>query len=607
MKNDTSTYNLDEILAPKQQPAVEAIVEQPKPYVNWDEILTEWSYRCPKGYPTVVDGVFTEREEVVILNEILEERGFDSIRLPEATNSYDPNVADKILSSPAFTDLVNIQNKKQGTPTKAKITYLLYSDIKDKDRATKSDEIVKAFLKNTPKELSQVAATTTERERGKKNIVIKANGYTYEFILKVYKETGTDTDVKEGFSVLLGYFPDALDRLDYNNVKDAAKKMKNYLGSNKTNITGLPTSVVSKMIAFLTKVLNTQDRKTLKTYADFLNQSISHGNTFGLFFEKNEDFYIERGDLFNEIRSAGARISGYPADKWCPGDVYFIKNGSEATAIDPILQQIESVNKSSPPADRAAAIAKLNSLFSPTYSYKVSDKTPIVAVSLKMADAQAGKLKSGLEEFSTVNTDYNLDKTELSYTQDIYIKRIKELQKNIQSYIGQEKQTKFTWKPFDVQQFVKDNPTMSKDALEVLRFKYAAYKALHFICTKVAKKPTDVDTALLGLVSFGLGLVEAKVESTYINPPFFKVIANADGSAMIKPQFFKPGSQVSLIPVSGNMKQQPEIVITDSQKFKGLVIDMAVAVGDDVYDISATFRPNGSTQLTIELQKAHLR
>jgi len=93
MKNDTSTYNLDEILAPKQQPAVEAIVEQPKPYVNWDEILTEWSYRCPKGYPTVVDGVFTEHEEVAILNEILEERGFDALPLEaKAPKSTTPQV-----------------------------------------------------------------------------------------------------------------------------------------------------------------------------------------------------------------------------------------------------------------------------------------------------------------------------------------------------------------------------------------------------------------------------------------------------------------------------------------------------------------------------------
>ncbi len=80
-----------------------------------------------------------------------------------------------------------------------------------------------------------------------------------------------------------------------------------------------------------------------------------------------------------------------------------------------------------------------------------------------------------------------------------------------------------------------------------------------------------------------------------------------DGSSMIKPQFFKSGSQVALVPITGQVKGRPDIEIQDSQKFKGLVLNMAVSVGEDVYDISATFRPNGSTQLTIELQKAHLR
>ena len=246
-------------------------------------------------------------------------------------------------------------------------------------------------------------------------------------------------------------------------------------------------------------------------------------------------------------------------------------------------------------------------MFSSTYSYKVSDKTPIVAVSLKMAAAQAGKLKSGLESYTKVKTDYNLDKAELALDQKVYATRIKKLQQDILSYINQEKNTKFTWQPFDVDKFLKDNPQPNKETLEILRFKYAAYKALYFICSKVAKKPTEVDTALLGLVSFGLGLVESKVGGVYVNPPFFKVIANADGSTMVKPQFFKPGAQVSLIPLSGTMKGQPEIVISDSPGFKGFVMDMVVSVGDDVYDISATFRPNGMTQLTIELQKAHLR
>lgn len=51
--------------------------------IDMNEILGEWSYRLPKGYPTMVDGVFTERAEVEILNQLLEERGLQTLPLPE--------------------------------------------------------------------------------------------------------------------------------------------------------------------------------------------------------------------------------------------------------------------------------------------------------------------------------------------------------------------------------------------------------------------------------------------------------------------------------------------------------------------------------------------
>ena len=85
MKNDTSkVIDLDSMLSSEEKPVV---VEntQPEPIsVDWDSILAEWSYRCPKGYPTVVDGVFTEREEVIILNEVLASRGLPQITLEAA-------------------------------------------------------------------------------------------------------------------------------------------------------------------------------------------------------------------------------------------------------------------------------------------------------------------------------------------------------------------------------------------------------------------------------------------------------------------------------------------------------------------------------------------
>ncbi|CAB4142434.1 hypothetical protein UFOVP450_2 [uncultured Caudovirales phage] len=83
MSKDTS-IDLNSKFAPKQQEQPQKQQETSKAVVNWNEVFTEWCYKIPKGYPTIVDGVFTEYEEVKILNEILEEKFAVSMPLPEA-------------------------------------------------------------------------------------------------------------------------------------------------------------------------------------------------------------------------------------------------------------------------------------------------------------------------------------------------------------------------------------------------------------------------------------------------------------------------------------------------------------------------------------------
>jgi len=80
-----TTINLDDLLKDDnkgKQPQEQE--EAPAVKINWNEVFTEWCYKIPKGYPTIVDGVFTEYEEVKILNVILEEKFGESIPLPEA-------------------------------------------------------------------------------------------------------------------------------------------------------------------------------------------------------------------------------------------------------------------------------------------------------------------------------------------------------------------------------------------------------------------------------------------------------------------------------------------------------------------------------------------
>ena len=53
-------------------------------HIDIDKILEDTCYKLPKGYPTIVNGVFTERDEVLIINEVLEAKGLPTLPLPEA-------------------------------------------------------------------------------------------------------------------------------------------------------------------------------------------------------------------------------------------------------------------------------------------------------------------------------------------------------------------------------------------------------------------------------------------------------------------------------------------------------------------------------------------
>lgn len=151
MKRDTSNQSIIDLDLHFQSKEPSKIVTEikdfSKPSVDWDEVMLEWSYRLPKGYPTIVDGVFTEREEVKILNEILEEKFGTSIELPqnEATTKK-PIVGNDI-------------SLKEG------LVCLFYDVLKNKSAATKL-KAIQPLLRNKkeildPKELSAIMAVVS--------------------------------------------------------------------------------------------------------------------------------------------------------------------------------------------------------------------------------------------------------------------------------------------------------------------------------------------------------------------------------------------------------------------------------------------------------------
>lgn len=423
-------------------------------------------------------------------------------------------------------------------------------------------------------------------------VKIVVNGYTYSIkFAKPMDETFADTDVKEGLSVFYAYYDKQSEKITIQNYKEEIGSLLDFV-KVKSNVFGLSKTVYNKCLSYIKRMIEAgkkRDMKTFSAYATTVNQNMSHGNTFAAFFENNTDFYVERDQLFENIRKIGSEISGYPKDKWCPGDVYFIKNGGE-TEIEKRLT-LATQQKTD---NKEQALATINSLFSDKYLESVDDETPIVAVSLKMAEAQAGKLKSGFDEYADAPKDYSLDKEELSFKLEQFKEKINDLADKLKP-ITTSTDVDVKW------EFVN---TDTINDFDILKFKYASYKAMYFILTKIAEnRVKDFDEAIVSLTAFGLGMInKSKSFNTVVNPPFFKVVANKDGSYK-KPTLFKGGTPIGLINLS-DANNKPEIVIYDKPTFKGLQVEFGLIIGSENFEILISFRPNGSTQITVELTKA---
>jgi len=583
MKKDTSNIiDLDSMLEPTQPETItESVAEEiafEQISVDINEILGEWSYRCPKGYPTVVDGVFTERAEVKILNQLLEERGLQPIPLPEARPvKFTEADIDKLLNTPVIKKLSIA--KRALKSNNAVVLYV--TGIKKADRP----DILKAIAASLKSAKYVNKISTAGAVQG------AYNGVPYYIVVKEHVEEKTDTDLKEGMSVVAAGVPNLQSATPQN-----IKNVINSLLAASEDVVGLTESTRLKIVDYLKKLkTKITDPKIAKIAANILNENISQGSSFQVFLKANPNFRIERGqgkdELFTQVRNVAATITNLPADKWCPGDIYFVRKGSESEIMQ-ILADAQKQDK------KEIALTMINNMFSPIsgFKQKVDKQHNIVAVSLKQSSAQGGKLKSAFQQYEGTPKDYNLSPEEMKYNAAKIKANIERMRANVMKGIASEKVTKYTYDPCDLSQ-VKD--------IKILMGKLGAYKALEFILTKIAKKGDKLDDALVGLTAYGFGIV--KKGDIPINPPFLKLIADSKGLAT-EPQYFEPGRTLMLTNLEGGPKP-PQIKIEDGPKYGGLRIVLALSLlgtekdGGETIKYEINFRYNGGTQLTIELGK----
>jgi len=498
----------------------------------FDKFFSKFAYKFDKGYPDL-----NNKQDILLLESLFERLGIEFI-------FENQELVQVINNSKLFTDYGDLDISGKDT------LKLTFSDIPNRgaESTNKRLEVYDLIQKLVDQEedLTDFRKKATGSSLG--SVTINFKGKDYTLVVKgASDETQSDTDVKEAL-VSLFYASNIDSPFSIDNYLDRVNGLISQVEAN--GIPGESKSSSQKVVIFLTAINETNSTKNVK----FLNQPLSSALAIKEAYPKSR---LIRDGIFNSIRTKAQSLTGLPADKWNPGDLYV---------------QLGEVGN----FENADNIEIINDFFNDEWGGK--DK-PLTAVSLKQAEAQGGKAKALLDRFAKAKDDYNLSKEEIEFDKNQFKNGIKNLRAKVQKMIDTNPEIEYIYDGSEL-----------KDDIRFLRGKYAALKSIEFLFREF---PSDnVDEAIVALVGFALSL-------SGINPTFFKVTGQTSG-APGRVDKFPRGQNVALFNEDGVYEP---IQIKDTENFGGLKIDFIIEKGGKPYTVSISARNNGNTQGTLEVQK----
>ncbi len=304
----------------------------------------------------------------------------------------------------------------------------------------------------------------------------------------------------------------------------------------------------------MSKVLNNSDLEKFP-----VNKFKNFNNPYSIALKINQDYpgeEIIRDGVFNEARSMGQQICKIPADKWNPGDIYV------------------EIKK---PSTIPNTLEGLNGLFVNDWGSKDND---LVSISLKESSSQPGRAKSYFANFKgddgkLRDQEYNLTKDELGWDIETAKENTKIQQDKFLNKVQGE----------DIK-LSGDGWNKLPEDLKQLIATYGSFKLMNFLLDN--SKRNNSRDAILDLVSYGLSL-------SGVNPTFFKLRGNNDGSPSSDPTKFPAGSTTS-------HNSDPEIINSSKAGGFQLKTDINTVQGGEVTDTKKykhRFRTSGGNQISI--------
>jgi hypothetical protein len=590
--------DLDQLLATQNNEDVKDVASsQPiSNPINIDEILTEWSFRCPKGYPTIVDGVFTEVEELQILNEILEERGFKSVDLPLE--------AVKIQSQ--------IQRPSTGNDTSLKegLVCLFYDLYKNKTLVPTFEQLHKQALdkkavvdektiRTFKKQLNALYTSNNSFYGAGKSMPQNLDAYVI-YTLQSKQELDTLTNAASAAQTIHQNIS-SQGRIIRDQTFDNIRALATKLVKEEFNITLLPDNWCPGDVYLV--VNSGADKKalaakTLNIGKDSLNAQ----------FKRNAD--IVAVSLKEEKAQAGKATTF--------ADTVF--TNTFQASVSPDLKYGTSNNK-----DLAKLSAKI-SRFEDYFTGKKGGRRPqsfinavskdgkihgsintiLQAVNLPTKKTTDIKFVKGEAAFYRANKTLfdDLQKAiakikkqiggadSLKKTQDTFVKARKEFLQNVAKYkveVAAEDSTKFA----------KAVASENEEPVSVLSKKQAAYELAMVIMSRWADKNAKISPAYKKIQAISnpfAALTAFAIAQAGVSPSFWKAVGSARNLAGGHADFFDAKMAVDID------TKTSKIQLIDSVKQAGFYLAYTTLMGKKRYSTKLVFRFSGS-EIRIEVQE----
>ena len=559
-------------------------------HVDFGHILNEVSYKLPKGYPTVVDGVFTEREEVVIINEALEAEGLPTIILPEATVAR-PNTGSNDTS--LKEGLVCLMFDCLKKPSIAKAITNIYPRLLDKKQVVDPKELTTLI-----KEIAAVYVSNKTNYGSGKSMPENLDKYV-AYVLTTKQELSTLTNAVSAANAIradISPVGEIIRNETFDSIRAKAVELVKEYGITLQADNWCPGDVY--LVLNKSAVNKALKAKTLNIGDDSLNSVFKKDSDIVAISLKEEKAQAGKATTFKDtVFTNTFKADIKPDSKYGTSD-----NKSLAKLTANITRFEDYVGGQSKSGKRAQSY--INAI---TSGGKVHQSVNNLLLAAGLPKIKSTAINPAADEqkfykankaifddvqkaIQTIKNKMNQGDSTAKIKKNFATSRAKFIQ-DLQKYkieVTAEDSNKFS------QAIQKEN----QDAVSVMTKKIAAYELASLIIERWADKNNTISPAYKKIQAMSnpfVALTAYAIAEAGVSPSFWKAVGKEKG-LMGHADFFDANAVVDID------SKTSKIVLADSVKQSGFMLKYTTLLGTKRYATVLAFRFSGA-EIRIEVQQ----